>query len=142
MSEERARRRMPVWGWVLIAVGIVMSTCCIGGGLVIRKFVKAGLEFVQPMMEVEKYMAGLQGQGYTIERTEIQGKEKYEKKYVVTSRAGEVREYVFGMDIPQEGDRKDVGFQEGMRMMSFVPKNDAARELWEQLGLSEEGEGD
>jgi len=140
MSEERERRGMPVWGWVLIAAGIVMSTCCVGGGLVIRKFVKAGLDFVQPMMEVEKHMAGLQQRGYTIERTEIQGKDKYEKKYVVTSPNGEVTEYLFGIDKPDE--EGDVGFQEAMKMMVFVPKNDAARELWDELGLGEKEEGD
>jgi len=142
MSEERERRGMPVWGWVLIAVGIMLGTCCIGGGLVLRKFIIAGLGFVQPMIEVDKYMTGLQAQGYTVEQTEIQGEEKYEKKYVVTSPEGEVAEYVFGFEVPQEGEREDVGFREAMEMMSFVPKNDAARELWDELGLGEEEKGE
>jgi hypothetical protein len=159
MSEERERKGMPVWGWVLIVLGALVvlvvlgGTCCVGGGGFLRGFLKAKaqVEMVAPLIKIEAHMAGLQKKGYTVKRTEVveSGKEKerhrQEKRYLVTSPEGEETEYIFGFDIRRE-ESKEAGPAEMLGKMVYRPMNEPARRLWEELGLLEEegedGEGD
>jgi hypothetical protein len=151
MSEERERKGMPVWGWVVIVLGALVvlgGGCCIGGGWLLRGVLKAQVEMVAPLIKIEAHMAELQKKGYTVKRTEVveSGKEKerhrQEKRYLVTSPEGEETEYIFGFDIRREESKEAAGAAEMLGKMVYRPMNEPARRLWEELGLSEEGDGD